>query len=44
MNCVHLVQVEKNYVGVGVHKGGELTGLVIDCEVDETVVCVKHYK
>lgn len=31
MDCVHLVQAEINYVGIGVHKGGELTGLLIDC-------------
>jgi hypothetical protein len=33
MDCVHLVQAEINYVGVGIHKGGELTGLLIDCRV-----------
>jgi len=33
MDCVHLFQVEINYVGVGVHKGGEITDLLIGCRV-----------
>ena len=33
MDCVHLVQAEINYVGVEIHKGGELTDLLIDCRI-----------
>jgi hypothetical protein len=32
-DCVYLVQAEINYVGVEIHEGGELTGLLIDCRV-----------